>query len=141
LDGWIALFDADQQRQGGRLDRDRVCECVTSVSIGRKEEALLYCNCSNETYAPYATRHDGTRRVTRVGGRKGVVPVSARTRHTQHPKCFLDSCIVVDSTDIAAVTLCKETKILSQRAAAKMRSDDPNAMPLNPKWGFIQSGV
>lgn len=34
VDRWIALVDADQQRQNGGLDRDRIaCECLTSDSI------------------------------------------------------------------------------------------------------------
>ena len=56
-DRWIALLDADQQQEGGRLGRDRVaCECLTSDSMEEKE-ALLYCNCSNETYRLFFRRH------------------------------------------------------------------------------------
>ena len=46
-DRWIALVDADQQRQNSGLDRDRiVCECPTSDSIvlsvvGRKEALFI----------------------------------------------------------------------------------------------------
>jgi len=48
VDGWIAVFDADQQRQGGGLDQDRVaCEWVIPRSILAPRAGV----CSN--FDPY----------------------------------------------------------------------------------------